>query len=261
MTTTNMGWETLQSNSLQPSVPFNAALADIDACLAGTVTLNLIADANYTLIDDDYNTSALIITDTGALLTAGRDIVFPAHFPKMYVKNSTAQTLTLKKSGQAGIALGAGSFGIFFSGPIDVERGSGDSAAVTTVNGDNGTVIVLAPLIVACSDETTALAAGTTKVTFRLPYAMTLTEVPRASLTTAQTSGSIFTVDINENGTSILSTKLTIDNGEKTSTTAATPAVLSDTALANDAEITVDIDQVGDSTAKGLKVTLIGYAS
>lgn len=113
---------------------------------------------------------------------------------------------------------------------------------------------------VAASDESTALTTGTAKVTFRMPYAMTLTSV-RASLSTAQASGSIFTVDINEGGTSVLSTKLTIDNTEKTSTTAATAAVISDSALADDAEITIDIDQVGDGTAKGLKVTLIGTRS
>ena len=112
-------------------------------------------------------------------------------------------------------------------------------------------------LVCAASDETTALTTGTAKVTFRMPYAMTLSAV-RCSLTTAQTSGSIFTVDINGGGTSILSTKLTIDNTEKTSTTAATAAVISDTALSDDTEITIDIDQVGDGTAKGLKITLIG---
>jgi hypothetical protein len=112
-------------------------------------------------------------------------------------------------------------------------------------------------LVCAASDETTALTTGTSKITFRMPYAFTLTAV-RASLTTAQTSGSIFTVNINDSGASILSTKLTIDNTEKTSTTAATAAVISDTALLDDAEITIDIDQVGDGTAKGLKITLIG---
>jgi hypothetical protein len=112
-------------------------------------------------------------------------------------------------------------------------------------------------LVVAASDETTALATGTAKITFRMPRAVTLTAV-RASLTTAQASGSIFTVDINEGGSSILSTKLTIDNTETTSTTAATPPVISDTSLADDAEITIDIDQIGNGTAKGLKVMLIG---
>ena len=109
----------------------------------------------------------------------------------------------------------------------------------------------------ACSDETTALTTGVKKITFRMPFAMDVTAV-RASLSTTQSSGSIFTVDINESGTSILSTKLTIDNNETTSVTAATPVVISDTSLADDAEITIDIDQIGDGTAKGLKVTIIG---
>ena len=112
-------------------------------------------------------------------------------------------------------------------------------------------------LVVAASDEVTALTVGTAKVTFRMPKAITLTAV-RASLTTAQASGTIFTVDINEAGTSILSTKLTIDNTEKTSTTAATPPVISDANLADDAEMTIDIDQIGNGTATGLKVYLIG---
>lgn len=35
--------------------------------------------------------------------------------------------------------------------------------------------------------------------------------------------------------------------------------MISDALLADDAEISIDIDQVGDGTAKGLKVMLIGY--
>lgn len=111
--------------------------------------------------------------------------------------------------------------------------------------------------IVACSDETTAITAGTAKVTFRAPYAFTLTAV-RASVTTAPT-GSTIIIDINESGTSVLSTKLSIDASEKTSTTAATAAVISDSAIADDAEITIDFDQVGSTIAgAGVKVVLIG---
>ena len=109
--------------------------------------------------------------------------------------------------------------------------------------------------IIACSDETTALTTGTAKATFRIPFAGTLSAV-RASVTTAQGSGSILTVDINKNGTTVLSTKLTIDNSEKTSTTAATPAVISVSSIADDDEFTIDIDQVGTAPT-GLKVTLI----
>lgn len=112
-------------------------------------------------------------------------------------------------------------------------------------------------MIIACSDQTTALTTGAAKETFRMPRAVILTAV-RASLITPQTSGSIFTVDINEDGSTILSTKITIDNGEETSVSAATPPVISDPNLADDAKMTVDIDQVGDGTAKGLKITLIG---
>lgn len=111
-------------------------------------------------------------------------------------------------------------------------------------------------IVLAASDETTALTTGTGKVTFRMPRAMTLTSV-KASLTTASSSG-VVTVDINEGGSSILSTKLTIDASETTSTTAAMAAVISDSALAADAEITVDIDTAGTNAA-GLKVYMIGY--
>lgn len=110
-------------------------------------------------------------------------------------------------------------------------------------------------LAIAISDETTDITTGAAKRTFRMPFAMTLTGV-RASLTAASTSGTP-TFDINENGSSILSTKLTIDANEKTSVTAAAAAVISDSALADDAEITIDIDTAGTG-AKGAKVYLIG---
>jgi hypothetical protein len=113
--------------------------------------------------------------------------------------------------------------------------------------------------IVACSDETSDLTAGTAKVTFRAPYAFRLTAV-RASVNTAPT-GSTLIADINNGANSALSTKLSIDADEKTSTTAATPAVIDATYedFADDAEITIDIDQIGSSVAgKGLKVALLG---
>ena len=112
--------------------------------------------------------------------------------------------------------------------------------------------------IVALSDETTDLTTGTAKASFNMPFAMTLTGV-KANCTTAPV-GSTIIVDINEAGSTILSTKLSIDASETTSTSAASAAVISDSALANDALITFDIDQIGSSTAgKGLKVTLYGY--
>jgi hypothetical protein len=110
---------------------------------------------------------------------------------------------------------------------------------------------------IACSDENTALTTGAAKVTFRTPFAMTLTEV-RANVKTAPT-GSVLTVDINETGATILSTKITIDATEKTSETAAIPPIISNLSLSNDAEMTVDIDTIGSTIAgTGLKIWLIG---
>lgn len=119
------------------------------------------------------------------------------------------------------------------------------------------TLGIVETIMVAASDETTDIVAATNKVKWRMPYAFTVTAV-RASLSTAQPAGAIFTVDINEAGVSILGTKLTIDNTETTSTTAATAATITDTALADDAEMSIDVDQVGTSGARGLKVYLIG---
>ena len=129
------------------------------------------------------------------------------------------------------------------------------------INTNPKTVIpnVTQALIISASDEATALTAGTSKTVFRMPYAYTLTAV-RASLTTAGTGANLVTIDINEAGSTILSTKITLDASEKTSVTAATQAVISDTALADDAEITIDIDQIDSGgVSAGLKVYLIGY--
>lgn len=134
----------------------------------------------------------------------------------------------------------------------------GSAATVADVAGLEAALLAVKPIeqiVVALSDEATAITTGNAKVTMRMPYAFTLTAV-RASLNTASSSG-IPTIDINESGTTILSTKLTIDVSEKTSTTAAAPVVISDASLADDAEITFDIDVAGTG-AKGLKVALIG---
>ena len=106
-------------------------------------------------------------------------------------------------------------------------------------------------------DETTNLTAAANKLTVRAPFSFTLTGV-RGSVNTAPV-GSTILVDVNKNGTTVLSTKLMINASELTSTTAATPYVISVPAFADDDVISVDLDQVGSSTAgKGLKLCLNG---
>jgi len=111
-------------------------------------------------------------------------------------------------------------------------------------------------LMIAISDESSNLTTGTGKSTFRMPGAGQIIGLPRINVNTAPTGAPII-VDVNKNGTTILSTKLTIDASEKTSTTAATPAVVSVDTFADDDEFTVDIDQIGSTIAgKGLKLTI-----
>lgn len=157
-------------------------------------------------------------------------------------------------------ALGVGSIELGNASDTTLAR---SSAGNMTIEGNlvyraNGSFVGLAEVIqLACSDETTALTTGTAKVTFRMPFAMTLTAV-RSSVTTAPT-GSTLIVNIKESGVTVLGTKLSIDASQKTSTTATSQATITDSALADDAEITIDIDQIGSTVAgAGLKVTLIG---
>lgn len=139
-------------------------------------------------------------------------------------------------------------------------------AVVLRHNGTNWDVIAgmtnLEVHGVAMSDETTAITTGTNKATMSLPYAFRVVGV-YATLNTVSSSGTP-TIDINEGGTTILSTKIVIDQSEKTGGsagyqgTAAGAAVISDPDIAAFAEIGFDIDVAGTG-AKGLKAFIIGY--
>jgi hypothetical protein len=147
------------------------------------------------------------------------------------------------------------------------------SGAVITIyadhpgTGPNGFTVTSSVTTITTTDVDmgTTTAGVDPAVRFRMPCAVTLSEV-RLSLGTAPT-GAAFQVDINQGISSattpipdtILSTKLTVDVGERTSESAATAPVISTTALTDDAEITVDIDVVGSTVAgAGAKLTLIG---
>ena len=222
---------------------------------SGTDSLTLVAGANTTLTTD-ASADSLTIASSNTTYSAGDGLDL----------SGTTFSTDLKSAG--GLKIDSTELALDVHGLTDVGTttfgattfGAGDYVAVADASDSNAPKKVKLPaeLVMAASDETTDLTTGTAKLTFRMPHAMTLTDV-RASVNTAPV-GSTLVVDINEGGSTILSTKLSIDASEKTSTTAATPAVISDGALADDAEVTIDIDQIGSSTAgKGLKVALIGY--
>lgn len=160
--------------------------------------------------------------------------------------------ITLAPNGTGNVALGN------YTLDADATVGAGQDKHVLTYDNSVGLISLKATtevLIVAVGDEDTDLTTGTAKTTFRAPFAATLSEI-RASVKSAPT-GAALTVDVNVASSSVFSTLLTIDAGETTSETAATAAVIGTSAVADDAEITVDIDQVGSTDAgTGLKVAL-----
>ena len=121
-----------------------------------------------------------------------------------------------------------------------------------------GNIAPTLSFIVSLTAEDGDLTVADNLAQIRMPFAFTLTEV-RAFVNTAPT-GAALTFDITEGGSTILSTLITIDVSTKSSEDAATPPVISDTTLADDAIIGFNCDVIGSSTAgAGAKIMLIGF--
>lgn len=149
-------------------------------------------------------------------------------------------------------------------GAWTVTNSQGQSGYALTSTGTSTAPVWRAPLATfqyAVTPDNVSIIAGVARHSARLPRAFQLLEV-RASLVTPQATGSLITIDVKANGSSVLSTLITLDNAETTSTTATTSSVVSGgssgTTLPDDALITIDVPQIGDGTGTGLKVTLIG---
>jgi hypothetical protein len=195
-------------------------------------------------------------------ITAGQASAIIANTSKVGITPQQTSDITANNS-KVGITVGQASAIIANSAKVGIPTGGTANQVLSKTSATDYATSWVTPsagsgdIAFAVSDETTALTTGL-KLTFRMPYAMTLTGV-RSSLTTASV-GSPVIADINVNGTSILSTKLSIDATERTSVTASTAPVITNTALISDDEITIDIDQVGSSTAgAGLKIYLLGF--
>lgn len=150
----------------------------------------------------------------------------------------------------------------FTSGSIPIAQVVTASADISSiadkrawVNSDAGGGSVIRYLQIRVTDSQANNAIATTiGGDVESPITGTINEVV-AYLDTAGTTGTQ-TIDINKNGTTILSTKITIDTTEKSSRTAATPSVLSVTSVTVGDIFTIDVDGVHTTVAKGLTVII-----
>jgi len=241
---------------------FSSSTGTLKVASGGTGASSLTDKA--VLISQDSGTDTV---GSVALTTSGQLIIGGSSGP---------QAATLSAGTNVTITVGDGSISIAASGSSDTNAGIVElaTAAETTTGTDTGRAVTpdgLAGSVVfgtryvqmVVADFTADIAEGNGKFYFHVPAGlngMDLVEVHAKVIT----AGSGSTVDVqihNLTDTSdMLSTSLTIDNGELDSKDAATAAVINgseDDVVTNDV-IRIDVDGNGGDTtvAKGLIVTL-----
>lgn len=109
----------------------------------------------------------------------------------------------------------------------------------------------------AVGDEETVVTTGQ-KFATDMPYGMVLTRV-YASIVAAGTTSAI-TMDVEDEGTSLLNAVLSLSAGANNAETSAFAAAATSYTLSKGDRLTVDIDAVDSGgTGAGLKIFLIGY--
>ena len=93
-----------------------------------------------------------------------------------------------------------------------------------------------------------------------MPYAMTITDV-RISTIVAPANQAII-IDVGDDGVSIFTTKPQIDVGDLSSTLSGTPAVISNSSVADDSSMAITVSQTGTPTefaGTAVKAYILGY--
>ena len=116
--TANLQITELAQNQAQPHVTLNAALERLDSAVASLLSKTLTA--SVTLTFDEGQTYATWVF--GGSLGAGVNVTVQApNRGSWIVKNSTGQTVTVKRSGQTGVAVANGKKQILFDNGTDIE--------------------------------------------------------------------------------------------------------------------------------------------
>lgn len=148
-------------------------------------------------------------------------------------------------------------------GDVIVDDAAGESVTIFKWETRRSTLAGVAPapvysMTIALSDLTTELEAAADVGYWDPPFPIVIDSVSASVF--VEPDGSEIEVDILEAGVTILSTALTIDDGETSSATAAVPAVVSDATVSG--RLTFDIVAVGSTTGgNGLQVTIVYEAA
>lgn len=147
------------------------------------------------------------------------------------------------------------------SSTLTIADGKTLTVTETTTLNRQASVGLPVEFVIACSDENTAITTGLAKGHMYAPYAFTITDVIVTA--NAAPTGATVIVDVNEgagSGTTIFSTRPSIDVSEFDSRDGVAQRVFSDTVIADKARVTVDFDQVGSTIAgTGIQVMILGY--
>jgi len=210
---------------------------------------------------DDFSATTVSVLNSG---TTARD-----YFD--YSENTVETNVTNSAIvGGSGNTIVGGVRNVFVSG-VDLTGDTNDTAYFSNINLGGSTLkpltghtyiqvqtdqsrIVLtgSPMDIsfAISDETTAITAGTSKITLYAPYDFEIDKV-KASLTTPGSTTSTF--DVNVGGSSVLTSEIDLTSGEYVGSVTG----ITSSSVSEDDKITVDIDAAGNE-ATGAKIYIIG---
>lgn len=135
--TPNLDLPHFEAGISEPDVPVNALADGLDYAMNSHLLINFASDADYTLsttgsVPQEWQNGTLEFTDSGVVLTTGRNVIVPDNERYYKVKNGTAQELTVKTSAGTGIAIPAGENGqLQCDGTNVIDIGAGSSSDTT----------------------------------------------------------------------------------------------------------------------------------
>lgn len=131
MTTANLNLTEFTNGQANPDVTINEAMNVFDA-MRELEVIDFASDANLSItatgsLPQQWQHGGFEMTDTGVVLTTGRDVLLPNTEKGIYLFfNNTAQTLTFKPSSGTGIAVATLKRAILYCDGTNVVRFTAD---------------------------------------------------------------------------------------------------------------------------------------